>query len=153
MLVADTFKVSVKLNQMSVERESYVVCTSEKGKLMLHSMMKYPSNWKKASLVIRRMAEGRCEWCHQPCTSLSTHHIGAPHPDGKNWVPGNSRNKHDLRRENLVAICFSCHDQVDHIRKVRQQFKERKRRRKARLEAHRALNIGTGLVLINNVAF
>jgi hypothetical protein len=78
---------------------------------------------------------------------LEVHHIGTPWADGR---PGDHCDKHDLRRENLAAICFACHDQAEHVGEIRYKMRERKRRRRARLEAHQALNIGTGLVVLGN---
>jgi len=107
---------------------------------------KYPRNWKRASMIIRRLANGHCEWCGQGCDRLEVHHIGTPWADGR---PGDHRDKHDLSRENLVAICFSCHDQVEHVGKIRTKMRDRKKRRRARMELHRAMGIGTGLVLFH----
>lgn len=104
---------------------------------------KYPICWPRASLLIRQLADGHCERCGLACNNLSVHHQGAPFANGK---PGNSRDKHDLRRENLIALCFSCHDELDHIRIVRKKYKQRKAKRAAKREAHQALGIGTGLI-------
>jgi hypothetical protein len=104
----------------------------------------YPRNWQRVSAIIRRLAGGRCEWCQCATDRLSVHHIGAPFPDGR---PGNPRDKRDLRRENLVAICFNCHEEVDHIKQVRKRKQAKLRRRMARIARHRALGIGTSLVV------
>lgn len=109
--------------------------------------LKYPSNWKKVTKTIRRIAGGRCEQCGKPFID-SIHHIGAPYADGK---PGNPRDKHDLRRENLIALCLDCHDAIDQIRAKRHTQKKRRKRKKEQLELHRSLGIGTGLVLSGEV--
>ncbi|MBO0793338.1 MAG: hypothetical protein J2P36_20630, partial [Ktedonobacteraceae bacterium] len=75
--------------------------------------------------------------------NLSVHHIGVPFADGR---PGDHRNKHDLRRENLIALCFTCHDRLEQIGSIRKTMKRRRQKRAAQLAAHRALGIGTGLV-------
>ena len=100
----------------------------------------YPRCWKKVSLIIRRLAHGRCEWCRQRCRmwELSVHHLGAPYADGK---PGDAHDKHDLRRENLVALCWDCHRAAD--AKTYARCKERKAKR----EQHASLGVGTGLVI------
>ena len=103
----------------------------------------YPRNWRNVSRIIRRLAAGRCEWCGCETNELSVHHIGAPYADDR---PGSTRDKHDLRRENLVALCEDCHEGVDHISKVREQKARRDLKRRIRLEQHRALGVGVGLV-------
>lgn len=108
---------------------------------------KYPRNWKRVSQIIRSLAGGRCEWCGNPCDSLEVHHIGTPWADGR---PGNHCDKHDLRRENLAAICFTCHNQAEHVGAIRRKKRDQKKRRRARLEAHQALGIGTGLMPLGN---
>ena len=107
---------------------------------------KYPANWKKISRTIRRVAQGHCEWCHQPCENLSVHHIGTPRPTGCTWTKGTPYDKHDVRRENLVALCPLCHSQADHLPQVARSRKKSKARRALRHAAHAALGIGTGLV-------
>jgi hypothetical protein len=122
--------------------------------MMSHSINKdkYPSNWKKVSRRIRKLAGGMCEWCHKPSSTLSVHHVGAPRPTGSTWSKGNHSDKHDLRRENLVAICFECHDQVEQIGAITHNQRKRKKRRQAKLKTHRSLNIGTGLIPLGNTA-
>jgi len=73
---------------------------------------KYPRGWKKISRRIRELAGGRCEWCQRPCklTKLTTHHLGAPYANG---IPGNKCDKHEIRRENLIALCKPCHTDAD----------------------------------------
>lgn len=103
-------------------------------------MKRYPTNWRKVSLTIRRIAGNRCEWCGVvngiPLPSgrkgnvvLTVAHLGAPYADGK---PGDKHDKHDIRRENLAALCQRCHltyDIDEHIQN---------RRRNARIRAERA---------------
>src|SRR5262249_15339117 len=112
--------------------------------VMRVNKLKYPSNWKKVTKVLRRVAGGRCEQCGQPFID-SIHHVGAPYADGK---PGNARDKHDVRRENLIALCLECHDAIDQVRAKRQTDRKRRKRKREKLEQHRALGIGTGLVLL-----
>jgi len=110
---------------------------------------KYPHNWKKASQAIRRLANGQCEWCGSSAHDLSVHHLGAPYADGR---PGDPRDKHDLRRENLCALCFQCNNGAERIGAIRKSRARQKARRRAKLEQHRALGIGTGLVLIGRAS-
>jgi 5-methylcytosine-specific restriction endonuclease McrA len=106
---------------------------------------KYPVCWDRVTTIIRRLASGTCERCGQPCKRLEVHHIGSPYADGR---PGDPRDKHDIRRENLTAICHQCHNELEHVDAIRKKAKTRKKKRKARLEAHRALGVGTGLVVV-----
>jgi len=108
-------------------------------------MRNYPSNWKKVSCLLRSHSDGHCQNCGKQRENLSVHHIGVAYPDGR---PGDPRDKHDLRRENLMVICFTCHDDVEHIRKRRAKWQKRQAKRRTKLEQHRALGIGTGLVLV-----
>lgn len=101
-------------------------------------MRRYPRNWRKASLVLRRNVGWRCEWCGLPqgaplpssasgyrCV-LTVAHLGTAYPDGR---PGNKHDKHDLRRENLAVLCQRCHlnyDRRDH--QVTQAMNRRRRR-------------------------
>ena len=95
----------------------------------------YPRNWKKASRKIRHVAGNRCEWCQmgqgehhhdgQP-VKLSVHHLGAAYANG---TPGDPHDKHDLRRENLVALCDRCHFQADLPLLIEHKRKERLRKR------------------------
>jgi hypothetical protein len=87
---------------------------------------RYTANWPKVSRTIRRIAGNRCEWCSIPngvplpsgregSVVLTVAHLGTPFPDGR---PGDKHDKHDLRRENLAALCQACHlrfDLDDHI--------------------------------------
>jgi hypothetical protein len=99
----------------------------------------YPANWGKVTQVLRRVV-GRCERCGAT-QDLTVHHQGIPYPDGR---PGDPRDKHDLRRENLICICCACHDRAEPVRVQIREIKARRKRRRAR---HRALGVGTGLVL------
>jgi ribosomal protein L34E len=110
---------------------------------------KYPRCWKRVSRIIRALAHERCERCGQHCDNLSVHHIGAPYIDG---TPGNKTDKHDIRRENLAALCYTCHCELDGVDlgAVRRKYKKRKAKRRNKLETHRALGIGTGLVVVRN---
>jgi hypothetical protein len=113
------------------------------------SYRNYPHNWHKVSKKLRDLT-GRCELCgveYEP-KKLSVHHKGAPYPDGR---PGDPRDKHDLRLCNLSVICLWCHDALDgtlHIGKTKAKQRQRRRERLAR---HRALGVGTGLVLYQEV--
>lgn len=94
--------------------------------------LQYPDGWEKVSLTIRRIAGWRCEWCgvangtirpgKRPVV-LTVAHLGAPRPTGDGWVAGDKRDKHDIRRENLRALCSTCHlryDLDDHIQHRRE---------------------------------
>ena len=98
---------------------------------------RYPDGWEKVSLTIRRIAGNRCEWCGvqngAPLPSgrkgkvvLTVAHLGTPFPDGK---PGDRHDKHDIRRENLAALCQKCHltydleEHIEHARHTRQRKK------------------------------
>jgi 5-methylcytosine-specific restriction endonuclease McrA len=102
---------------------------------------RYGRNWPKVSRVIRRIAGNQCEWCHVsngvPLPSgrkgkvvLTVAHLGAPLATGSvGWKPGNKHEKHDVRRENLAALCQSCHlnfdidEHIENARKTRQRKK------------------------------
>lgn len=81
---------------------------------------RYPADWKDISLRVRKEAGWRCEWCGaqngapHPVTGsrvvLTVAHLGAPHADGR---PGDKREKTDVRRENLAALCQRCHLNYD----------------------------------------
>src|SRR5947199_3425192 len=104
---------------------------------------KYPHCWKRVSLIIRRLANGMCQRCGQPYDFLEVHHLGAPYANGR---PGNSHDKHDIRQENLAAICLSCHDELDLVVLIRSKKRDLRKRRAARIAAHRESVAGTGLV-------
>ena len=108
---------------------------------------RYPANWSKVSLIIRRVAGNHCEYCHvengSPLPSgrsgkviLTVAHIGAPLATGDTsdqwhgWKPGDKQNKHDIRRENLRALCQKCHlalDLEDHIQHAKATRARKKR--------------------------
>ncbi len=104
-------------------------------------MSRYPTNWRKVSLTIRRVAGWRGAWCKiengAPLPSgragkvvLTVAHLGTPYADGQ---PGNKHDKHDIRRENLLALCQACHlryDLDEHIQHAR-QTRQRKKREQA----------------------
>ena len=109
---------------------------------------RYPSNWKKVSLTIRRIAGNRCEHCGiangVPLPSgragkvvLTVAHLGTPFPDGR---PGDKHDKRDVRRENLAALCQKCHlsydleDHILHARQTRQRKKYEAAREAGQLE-------------------
>lgn len=102
---------------------------------------KYPSNWKKVSKTIRRIAGNRCERCGSQ-KRLTVHHVGI------GYVNGLPSDKHDVRRENLQCLCVVCHDEIDHMLSISRDIKKKARRRRERLEHHRSLGIGTGLMCI-----
>ncbi len=97
----------------------------------------YPRNWPKISASIRfGRAQGRCEWCEvkdgdpHPVTGsvvvLTVAHLGVAWPDGR---PGDKTDKHDVRPENLVALCQRCHlnfDRADHIEAARAGREQRR---------------------------
>ena len=110
---------------------------------------RYPSTWGKVSRVIRRVAGQRCEWCHvengAPLPSgrdgkvvLTVAHLGTPYANG----PGDKHDKHDIRRENLAALCQACHlryDLEDHIAnakktRLRKEAEQRKESGQLQLE-------------------
>jgi 5-methylcytosine-specific restriction endonuclease McrA len=108
---------------------------------------KYPRNWPKVTYVLKRSVHFRCERCGQKkgnhyFKQLTVHHQGVPYADGR---PGNPRDKHDLRRENLVVLCNKCHDEVEPKRK---KYRNRDKKRVSKVAKHRALGVGTGLVVV-----
>ncbi|HZU00278.1 MAG TPA: hypothetical protein VFA10_11480 [Ktedonobacteraceae bacterium] len=111
---------------------------------MALSFNKYPHNWRKVSRVIRRIAGYCCEQCGQP--SHSVHHVGAPYADGR---PGNPHDKHDIRRENLLSLCFECHDRADNG--ALSFYAALQARGKSKRARHRALGVGCGLVPVRPV--
>lgn len=104
---------------------------------------RYPRAWKKISLTIRRIAGNHCELCGVsngvPLPSgragrvvLTVAHLGTPYADG---TPGNKHDKHDVRRENLKALCQRCHlslDRIDHIEQARATRQRKKNEAAAR---------------------
>lgn len=107
---------------------------------------RYPPGWRKISRTIRRIAGDHCEQCGisngLPLPSgrpgkvvLTVAHIGAPLATGAGWRSGDKHDKHDVRRENLLALCQRCHlaiDLEDHIAHAR-ATRQRKKREQARL--------------------
>ena len=84
-------------------------------------MSRYPHNWRSISQRIRfERAGGKCEHCGavhgQPHpitgkrTILAVAHLGTPHRDG---TAGNRYDLHDVREENLMALCQRCHFAYD----------------------------------------
>lgn len=61
---------------------------------------------------------------------LTVAHLGTPHADG---VPGDKHNKHDVRDENLAALCQSCHLRFDHADHIQHGKETRFNRRAAGL--------------------
>ena len=103
---------------------------------------RYPACWPKVSRLIRRLAGNRCEWCGiangAPLPSgrpgkvvLTVAHLGTPYADGR---PGNKHDKHDIRRENLAALCQACHLRydLDEHREHARETRTRKRHAQAR---------------------
>jgi hypothetical protein len=99
---------------------------------------RYPTNWPKVSLLIRRIAGWCCEWCKIPNgvplpsgragkVVLTVAHLGTPYADGR---LGNKHDKHDIRRENLAALCQACHlrydldEHMEHAKETRQRKKQ-----------------------------
>jgi len=108
----------------------------------------YPHNWNRVTKRIRRAAGYQCERCHiaegtlDPVTGqpirLTVHHLGAPYATGKR---GNPHDKHDLRRENLQALCPACHAEAD--RPLYERWQRRMQRRAA--GTHALIPSGYGL--------
>lgn len=102
---------------------------------------RYGDNWEKVSRTIRRIAGNCCEWCGIPNGAplpsgrkgkvvLTVAHLGASRPDGVGWVDGSKHDKHDVRRENLAALCNKCHltyDLPDHIQHAKETRQRKKR--------------------------
>ena len=97
----------------------------------------YPDDWREISLAIREREGWRCKWCAaknsqpHPITGskvvLTVAHLGTAHADG---TPGDKHDKHDVRPENLAALCQRCHlnyDRTDHVRKAAETRRRRKR--------------------------
>ena len=113
-------------------------------RIRAYAICKYPHSWPRVSRIIRRLAGGVCERCQMQCDRLEVHHLGSPYANGR---PGDPRDKHDLRRENLLACCINCHDELEQVKAIRWRVKNKRLRRRAKLKAHRELGIGTGLIL------
>lgn len=85
----------------------------------------YPKDWHALSRRIRfERAGSQCEWCGarhgeaHPVTGskvvLTVAHLGIDKPDGSQ---GDKRDLHDVRENNLAALCQRCHlnfDREDH---------------------------------------
>ena len=102
---------------------------------------RYPADWEAVSLRIRERARGRCEWCGarhgqpHPRTGsrvvLTVAHLGLPtdadRAAGRCW--GDPHDKHDVRGDNLAALCQACHlgyDHDDHVRNARKMRRQRR---------------------------
>lgn len=114
-------------------------------------LARYPPGWRKISRVIRRVAGNRCERCGVangvPLPSgragrvvLTVAHLGVPLATGTGWRPGDKHDKHDVRRENLQALCQACHlredldDHIAHARATRQRKKREQALQAGQLE-------------------
>lgn len=87
--------------------------------------------------------------------------MGVPYADG---TPGNSGDKHDLRRENLYVLCGTCEKIAEAAfpprpvplpdgfttahRKSSQYTYRRAVRRMRKASEHHALGVGTGLITV-----
>ena len=117
----------------------------------------YPRDWPAISACIRERAGGRCAWCGarhgrpHPVTGsivvLTVAHLGAPTAEdraaGRCW--GDKHDEHDVREENLCALCQRCHlsfDADDHARHAATT-----RRRKRVASGQREFADGTGTLL------
>ena len=102
----------------------------------------YPSNWHEISRRLRfERAKNHCEWCGaenykpHPITGsvvvLTVAHLGIAKPDG---APGSKADLHDVREENLAALCQKCHLDFDRDDHLRRRFENRRAARLARGE-------------------
>ena len=99
---------------------------------------RYPSNWKEISIRIREREDSRCKWCGaenykpHPVTGsrvvLTVAHLGVDLPDG---MPGDKRNKMDVRDENLAALCQRCHLNYDRDEHAANAARTRRRKQVA----------------------
>lgn len=100
---------------------------------------KYPAEWHAISKRIRfKRAGNRCEWCgaenykpHPKTGSkviLTVAHLGTPYPDGS---PGDKTDKHDVRDENLAALCQKCHLAYDADEHAASRAAKRREKREA----------------------
>jgi hypothetical protein len=105
---------------------------------------RYPRCWGKVRGVLYRVTAGRCERCGRYVSprKFTIHHVGAPYADGR---PGDSRDKHDIRRENLAMLCEQCHCSLEPFRSV---MKKKEKKRASKRSLHAALHVGTGLVIV-----
>lgn len=101
---------------------------------------KYPENWEEISLARRTAANWQCEWCGRKQGQevigvkgkpykvvLTVAHLGVSFPDG---TPGDKHNKHDVRPDNLAALCNSCHLRYDHADHIQHAKETRERKNK-----------------------
>lgn len=118
---------------------------------------RYPPQWERISLAIRRAAGNRCEKCgiangvplpsgrkHKDGSPkkvvLTTAHLGVPFATGDGYRPGDKHDKFDIRRENLSALCQACHlredlpDHMEHARLTRLRKKAEKLKASGQLE-------------------
>ena len=97
---------------------------------------RYPADWQAISLARRESAGWACEWCGIPHGSTETKsrypvvltvaHLGADRIDG---TPGDKHDKHDVRPENLAALCQACHlgfDRADHVLHAAESRRQRR---------------------------
>lgn len=85
----------------------------------MRNRQNYPEDWEEISKAIRfGRAKGFCEQCQAQHNSivwngqkfikvvLTTAHVGIDKPDG---TPGSKSDLHDVRQDNLLALCQRCH--------------------------------------------
>jgi hypothetical protein len=98
---------------------------------------RYPADWKAIALATKKAAAWICQDCGMQCRqpgeafdthkrTMSVHHVGAPHADGR---PGDPHDKLDVRPENLLALCSRCHLIRDLPIHVQHAAETRRRRR------------------------
>lgn len=105
---------------------------------------RYPRCWGKVHRILYRATAGRCERCHRYISprKFTIHHIGAPYANGR---LGDSRDKHDIRRENLAVLCNQCHCEIE---PSRAGLLKKEKKRTSKRQAHAALHVGSGLVIV-----
>lgn len=87
----------------------------------------YPDDWRAISRRIRfERAGGRCEWCDAE--------NGKPHPETGSTVVLTvahlNHETHDVREENLAALCQRCHLNYDRGRHAENRKYGRRHRRR-----------------------
>lgn len=105
---------------------------------------RYPRNWKRIRRGIIRRSAGRCEWCgaenHRPNPAtgskvvLTIAHLGEPFAEG-----ADKHDKHDIRAENLAALCQRCHlrhDIEEHVENRRRSHEAKRELREPSLFPH-----------------
>ncbi len=102
------------------------------------NLKNYPKNWKEISLNKRMKANWNCEFCGakndfpHPVTGskvvLTVAHLGTPLPDG---TPVSKSDLHDVRDENLAALCQRCHLNLDRDEHIANSKKTRAMKLKA----------------------